>query len=91
MANDVVQYARRKKVNDLYAILKGAISDVVPLLREDSIIQNVQRVLTVSRGWPLLGWRKEIKQYTPLMIFDARGVHVLGGGGMVRKDVWASM
>ena len=50
VANDVVQYARRKKVNDLYANLKGAIADIVPLLREDSIIQSVQRVLTVSRN-----------------------------------------
>lgn len=47
VANDVIQYARRKKVNDLYTILKNAIRDVVPLLREDSILPNVQRVLTV--------------------------------------------
>ena len=39
VANDVIQYARRKKVNDLYTILKGAIQDVVP---ED--------VLEVERG-----------------------------------------
>ena len=47
VANDVVQYARRKRVNDLYNILKGAIADVVPLLREDSIVSSVQRVLSV--------------------------------------------
>jgi len=47
VANDVIQYARRKKVNDLYTILKGAIREVVPLLREDSILPSVQRVLSV--------------------------------------------
>ena len=51
MANDVVQYARRKRVNDLYSMLKSAIADVVPLLREDSIIQSVQRVLTVRGAY----------------------------------------
>jgi len=47
VANDVIQYARRKKVNDLYSILKTAIHEVVPMLREDSILPSVQRVLSV--------------------------------------------
>ena len=48
VANDVVQYAKQKKLEELYEALKNGIADVIPLLRDDAIHNNFQRVLT---GW----------------------------------------
>jgi hypothetical protein len=47
VANCVVQFTKRKKLEVLYEAFKNRIANVIPMLRDNGILKNVQRVLTV--------------------------------------------